>query len=137
VPIQQSGDVEAVLAYCGKLRGAAEVQLAFLYVASPSDPVPGAGQACNPEALIERAEARCRAASVSHQSFILAGELVFSILDAAELLACAAIVMRYPRRRPWHHFFSTHTVRQVARLSRDVPLVIIDANGVVLRSKCA
>jgi hypothetical protein len=135
VPIQESSEIEAALAYLLSLdEGASDIQLAILHVTAPADEISCAAQPCHAEMLLEQAESRCRAKAVAHESYILAGELVFSILDASELLACDAIVMAVPKRRPWHFFFPPKTVREMQRLRGDLPLVLIDANGAVIRS---
>ncbi|MBC7454865.1 MAG: universal stress protein [Massilia sp.] len=133
VPVKRVSDVDAALAYA--LERAA-MHLAFLHVEPVTDALAGADGDGDAEALLGYAERRCRAVALAHESHILAGDLVFSILDAAELLACDAIVMaRVQGRRRWCHFFSANIVRQVARKSRAVPLIVIDANGLVIRSE--
>ena len=133
VPVKRVSDVDAVLAYAV---ARAALHLAFLHVESVTEALAGAACDGYAEALLGYAEKRCRAVALAHESHILAGDLVFSILDAAELLACDAIVMaRVQGRRRWHHFFSANIVRQVARKSRAVPLIVIDANGLVIRSE--
>lgn len=118
LPVKQIGDIEAALAYLlTRDRGAVH---------------PGYA-----ETLLAAVDARCRADAVAHQSYIRAGDLVFSILDAAEQLACDAIWMPCANPRPWYFLFPTKTVRQVQRLRRDMPLVLIDADGIIIRSKSA
>lgn len=137
-PVKRVSDVEAVLAYA-RLRapraGIDTLHLAFLHVEPSARAL--AGPACPgyAEELLGYAERRCRAGALAHESHIRAGELVFSILDAAELLACEAIVMPSVKQRRWHHFFPAKIVRQVERLSRAVPLIVIDADGIVIRNK--
>lgn len=134
VPVKQVGDVEAVLAYLLTLDRGTDVSLAILHVTAPTEAISSADHPGYAEILLEQVESRCRAGCVEHESYILAGDLVFSILDAAELLACDAIVMPVLKTRSWHFFFLTRTVRKMQRLRRDVPLVLINANGVVIRS---
>ena len=132
-PVKEVCDVDAVLAYAG---ARATMHLTFLHVESVNEALAGAVSYGNAEALLGYAERRCRAIALAHESHILAGDLVFSILDAAELLACDAIVMaRVQERRRWRHLFSANIVRQVERKSREVPLIVIDANGLVIRSQ--
>lgn len=136
-PVKQASDVEAVLAYALLRARRSDLHLAFLHVESASAALAGATCPGYAEELLGYAERRCRASALAHESHIRAGELVFSILDAAELLACEAIVMPSLQRRRWHHFFPAKIVRQVERLSRAVPLIVIDADGIVIRSKAS
>lgn len=135
VPVKQIGDVEAVLAYLLTLDRGADVHLAILHVTASSEAISSAAHPGYAEILLEQVESRCRADSIAHESYIRAGDLVFSILDAAELLACDAIVLPVLKTRPWHFFCLTKTVRKMQRLRRDVPLVLINAAGEVIRSK--
>jgi nucleotide-binding universal stress UspA family protein len=136
VPVTQLGDVEAALGYARAFERRTEVHVALLRVTSPfvggDSADPGAA-----DAMLEQAEARCRADAVAHDSHIVTGELVFSILDTAEMLGCDAIVMPSQKRRAWHHFFPANTMRKLRQLCRDVPLVLIDAAGAVVRSQKA
>jgi nucleotide-binding universal stress UspA family protein len=135
VPVKQISDVEAALEYLLTLDHGADVHLAFLHVTSSSGAVSSGTYPGYAEKLLEQAESLCRADAIAYESHILAGDVVFSILDAAELLTCDAIVMPCVKRWRWRHFFSTETVRKVEQLSRDVPLVLIDAAGTVIRNK--
>lgn len=137
VPIKGIGEVEAALAYLLTLEQDAAVDLAILHVTAPTDQISSAADPGYAEILLDKAESRCRGQAVAHASFILAGDLVFSILDAAELLDCDAILMPVLKNRPWHFFFPTKTVRKIQQSQCDVPLVLIDANGAVIRSMCA
>lgn len=132
VPVKHFGDVEAVLAHLVALGRGADVHLAIVHVTPPTETV--ATRLCpgDAETLLEHVESRCRAASVAFESHILAGDIAFSILDAAELLACDAILLPVLKPRPWHLFFLTGTARKLQRLQRDVPLVLIDADGAVI-----
>lgn len=134
VPVKQVGDVEAVLSYLLTLDGGSNVRLALLHVTATTEAIAAAAHPGEAELLLDQVEARCRADLVAHESYILAGDLVFSILDAAEMLACDAIVLPVLNTRPWHFLFLTSTARQMRRLRRDVPLVLINANGTVIRS---
>lgn len=134
VPVKRVGDVEAVLCYLLKLDRSGDVHLALLHVTTSTAAISTPAHPGYAEILLEQVESRFRAESIAHESYILAGDLVFSILDAAELLACDAIVLPVLKMRPWHFFFLTKTARMMQRSQRDVPLVLINADGVVIRS---
>lgn len=131
-PVKRAGDIDAALAYVLAHGGGAALQLTLLHV-TPSVAAPFAAAAAGDAGLLlAAAEARCLAVAVAHESHLLSGELAFSILDAAEMLACEAILLTYPEWRPWHGLFPPPTVRALRRLRRDVPLVIIGADGAVI-----
>lgn len=134
VPVKQLGDVEAALSYLQTLDRGSHVHLALLHVTASTEAIAAAAHPGEAELLLEQVEALCRAEFIAHESHIRAGDLVFSILDAAEMLACDAIVLPVLNTRPWHFFFLTSTARQMRQLRRDVPLVLINANGTVIRS---
>ena len=134
VPVKQAGDVEAVLSYLPTLDRGGAVHLSLLHVTATIEAISSPTYPGYAEILLEQVESRCRADSISYDSHILAGDPVFSILDAAELLACDAIVLPILKSRPWHYFFLTKTVREMQRLQRDVPLLLISADGTVIRS---
>ena len=137
VPVKQLGDVEAALAYVTRSYGAAPVRLLLLHVKSPPSAlalldVPAQHAMAAEEgaagALLARAGRQCEARALQHSSFILSGDVAFSILDAAESLDCDEIVMT--RRGDWmRRLFSSETVRKVERMRRHVPLVLVDAAG--------
>ncbi len=137
VPVKQLSDVDAALAYVGRLYGAAVVRLFLLHVKPPPSALAlldtPAQQAMAAEegaasVLLAQAGRQCEARALQHHSFILSGDVAFSILDAAESLDCDEIVM--PRRSDWiRRIFSSETVRKVERMRRHVPLVLVDAAG--------
>lgn len=137
VPVMQAGDVEAVLSYLPTLDGGGDVHLSLLHVTSTTDAISAPARPGFAEVLLEQVESRCRADSITFDSHIVAGDPVFSILDAAELLACDAILLPVLKSRPWHYFFLTKTARDMQRLQRDVPLLLISADGAVIRSIAA
>ena len=70
---------------------------------------------------------------IEHRTLILSGEVVFSILDAAEQLNCHEIVLPEVHSTPWLRLFSSNIVRQLARARNGVPLVLADPNGIARR----
>ena len=138
VPVKRLSDLDAVLAYVRNAAGRTLVRLFLLHVTPPARPdnlldlaardamAAGERSACS---LLAQAAKHCEAHALQQSSYILSGDVAFSILDAAELLGCDEIVMA--RRTDWlRRFFSSQTVRKMGRLNRHVPLVLVDSDGI-------
>ncbi|MGK5079404.1 universal stress protein [Janthinobacterium sp. HLX7-2] len=70
--------------------------------------------------------------SRSHIAFsthIFAGELLFTILDMAELLGCHEIVLPALRHSPWQRRFSGTLARKLARATRCATVLLADTDG--------
>ncbi len=70
--------------------------------------------------------------SRSHLAFsthIFAGELLFTILDTAELLGCHEIVLPAMRHAPWQHRFAGALARKLARATRSATVLLADTDG--------
>lgn len=134
VPVKRVDDVEAVLSHLLALDRCGDVHFTILHVIATSEAMSTPAYPGYAEVLVEQVESRCRADSIAHESYILAGDPVFSILDAAEFLACDAIVLPVLKTRPWHCFFLKKIARKMQRLRRDVPLVFVTGDGAVIRS---
>lgn len=133
IPVAQEEDLEAALAFILPSGRRTNIKLAIIHVTATTDPASAPAPPGYAETLLDHAEFRCRASDIAYETHLLSGDLVFSILDAAELLACDVIVMPLLQNRPWHVFFPTKTVREIERLRRDIPLVLIDAHGAIIR----
>lgn len=131
VPVKRVGDVVAVLSYLATLDNH-PVNLAIVHVTAPTTAISAPALPGDAERLLDQVEAYCRADAVAHESFIVDGDPAFSILDAAELLACDAIVLPVVTTRPWHYFLLNNMARRILRLQRDVPVVFINADGIVI-----
>lgn len=131
VPVKRVGDVAAVLSYLATL-DSGPVNLAIVHVTAPTTAISAPATPGDAERLLEQVETSCDADAVAHESYIVDGDPVFSILDAAELLACDAIILPVVTTRPWHYFFLNNMARQISRLERDVPVVFINADGAVI-----
>jgi|GEM_PF-1736968 len=66
---------------------------------------------------------------VEHSTFIFSGEVLFSILDAAELLDCQEIVLPAAKPGQWR-LFSADLARRIARCNRGATVVLAAPNGV-------
>jgi nucleotide-binding universal stress UspA family protein len=85
-------------------------------------------QAARAQSFIEDASEQLESAGIPWRGVYRQGELVFSILDAAEELDCDEIVM------PTHgsclsNLFSRPTTAEVRRQQRHVPVVMVDSRG--------
>lgn len=131
-PLKRVGDGGAAVAYVAGLRDR-HACVAFLHVERSFQPEDRA--AADPAAaVIGHAETLGAGSGLRHESYILAGNTAFAILDTAEMLGCEAIVMRASSKPGWRRVFSSSLVDEVAGMVRDVPLVQVDEHGVFVRS---
>ena len=133
VPIHRMCDLEAALQHVSLLARPCEVRIVVLHVLAFPNKRSAPVQPHSAEELMEQAESLLRASRIDYETHIVAGELAFSIFDAAEQLACKLIVMPLLNNRPWHSFFPTSTVRDMLRTQRDVPVVFVDALGQAIK----
>ena len=124
LPVKRLADVEATLAYLCTLAARARLHVVLLHV-SPS------GSEGDHEAreLLAYAAVRFDAHGIVHIGYIAVGDVVFTILDTAEQMACHLIVMPGRPTRRWPDLFSTDMRSKVARHCRDVPLIVVERNG--------
>lgn len=81
--------------------------------------------------FIGEATAPLMTANIPCRGIFRQGELVFSILDCAEESGCHEIVM--PRSMEGlSSCFSRNIVRAVKRGQRDIPVVVVDGDGIVV-----
>lgn len=81
--------------------------------------------------FIGEATALLMTANISCRGIFSQGELVFSILDSAEQSGCHEIVM--PRSiAGLSSCFSRNIVRAVKRGRRDIPVVVVNVEGIVV-----
>lgn len=141
VPVKRLSDLEVALTYVAQLPGDPPVRVFLLHV-TPAAPCGKlldaqaqqsmAAEECGASALLAQAARHCDAHALQHSSYILSGDVAFSILDAAELLGCDGIVMA--RRTDWlRRIFSSETMRKVERLRRHVPLLLVDPGRMALK----
>jgi K+-sensing histidine kinase KdpD len=81
------------------------------------------------EALLKEAALFLNESHLSHRTYIISGDVVFSILDAAELLNCDQIILSAMKRRSWLRPFSSDIVGKIAHAARSVSVVTVDSNG--------
>ncbi|MDN2677698.1 universal stress protein [Janthinobacterium sp. SUN033] len=66
---------------------------------------------------------------LAFNTHIFAGELLFTILDTAELLGCHEIVLPALRHSPWQRRFSGALARKLARATRSATVLLADTDG--------
>lgn len=79
--------------------------------------------------FFEAASAPLEAAGVAYCCLVIEGDVVFSILDAAEQHGCDEIAMPLPKPR-WWSFLSREIVPLVVLSRRHIPVVMVDSDGV-------
>lgn len=79
--------------------------------------------------FIDEAAAPLMTANIPCRGVFRQGELVFSILDSAEQSGCDEIVMPRPMAG-LSSCFSRNIVRAVKRGQRDIPVVVVDGDGI-------
>lgn len=81
------------------------------------------------QTFIDEATGLLTAANIPCRGFFRQGELVFSILDVAEEADCDEIVMPLPGKS-FSSIFSRDIVATVRHRQRDVPVVVINREGI-------
>jgi len=83
------------------------------------------------QVFLDEAARPLRAAGIASRAVFVEGDVVPSILDQAEQLACAEIVLPVPAAR-WRKLLSTDVVREVIARSARLPslsVVTVDEDG--------
>lgn len=123
LPVKRLADVDATLAYLCTLAARARLHVVLLHVSA------GEGDGADARELLAYAAVCYDERGIVHIGYIAVGEVVFTILDTAEQMACHLIVMPGRATRRWPELFSSDTRSKVARHSRDVPLIVVERNG--------
>ncbi len=85
-------------------------------------------QADSAQAFIDEATGPLATAGIPFRGLFRQGELVFSILDAAEETECDEIIMPRPGKGI-SSIFSRDIVASVKRQERDIPVVTVNCDG--------
>ena len=126
LPIKQARDIVHGARYAKRLlEWGIPVKVNLLHVTASHGDAPGPV-----EELLREAALYLNRSQLEHRSLILSGDVVFSILDAAEQLNCHEIVLPAAQGTPWLRLFSSNVVRQLSRAHRGVPVVLADPNGI-------
>lgn len=91
-------------------------------------------QAERAQALIAEASAALNAENIPCRGCFKQGDVVFSILDTAEELACDEIVLPRPRSGFWG-LFSRDIVTSIVRGQRDCQIVLVDQDGAAIAAR--
>jgi len=139
VPLTADDDSRWGVAYALRLHaGGAEVEVCFLNVGekvtrwellrSRTQAEIAAFQADRADAFIEEAARPLVAEGIAYRGLFRHGEIVFTILDAADELQCDEIVMPQPQGGVLD-CLSRRLVAEVKRRQRRIPVVTVDAEG--------
>jgi hypothetical protein len=66
---------------------------------------------------------------IAFSTHIFSGELLFTILDTAELLGCHEIVLPAMRHAPWQRRFAGVLARKLTRATRSATVLLADTDG--------
>ena len=80
--------------------------------------------------MMHEAELYLSRSHIAFHTHIFAGELLFTILDTAELLGCHEIVLPAPRHSAWPRHFSGGLAGKLARGSRGTTILLANDEGV-------
>lgn len=81
------------------------------------------------QAFIEEARLPLVTDRIPCRGLFRPGDVVFSILDVAEELACNEIAMPLPPTG-LSSYFSRHIVNEVKGQQRDIPIIVVNRNGI-------
>ena len=141
VPIRRSTDVIAGARYAKKMMEYGKrIKIILLHVTKPRQEETSLHSLSNTidrieeqqaEALLKEAALYLNECRISHRTYLICGDVVFSILDAAELLNSDAIVLPAAKRRSWLRPFSSDIVGKITHAARSIPVVLVDSDGLV------
>lgn len=83
------------------------------------------------EAMLKEAALHLNQCHIPHRTYIISGDIVFSILDAAEMLGCHGIVLPASQHRLWLRPFSGGLIGKITQSAREVPVITVDSNGML------
>lgn len=147
VPVNANDDASWGLHYAARRKRAGRrVEVILLHVSDPAVPWQllrfrtqrqiEQWHSDRSDAIFAAAGQRLAQAGIDYCGVRRHGDLVFSILDAAEELACRRIVM--PLENPaWMRWLSRDIVHRVRMAARDVPVIMVNRNGLPTRASGA
>lgn len=131
LPVKHARDIVCGARYAKQLlESGIPVKVNLLHVTRSSHPSSSDPAHTEAEELLREAALYLSRSHLEQRSLILSGDVVFAILDTAELLNCHEIVLPEARSTPWLRLFSNNIARQIAHAKRSVTLVLADRNGV-------
>lgn len=141
VPIGRNGRSAGSIQYAiGRSRLGERVEACLLHVEEPVAQWELPETAVRPEAVLRKqvehvlsqATRPLAEYGIPYAAYLRSGDVVFSILDAAEELECQQIVVPLPRSG-WRRLFSHDVVVALYARQRDIPVVAVADDGTPLR----
>lgn len=140
LPVKHASDIIYGARYAKRLQEwGIKVGVRLLHVTpaplQPADGVPqqsaGDGDTLDPatQQMMHEAGLYLSRSHIAFSTHIFAGELLFTILDTAELLGCHEIVLPALRHSPWQRRFSGTLARKLARATRCATVLLADTDG--------
>ena len=140
LPVKHASDIIYGARYAKRLQEwGIKVAVRLLHVTpaplQPADGVPqqsaGDGDTLDPatQQMMHEAGLYLSRSHIAFSTHIFAGELLFTILDTAELLGCHEIVLPALKHSPWQRRFSGTLARKLARATRCATVLLADTDG--------
>ncbi|WP_402719355.1 universal stress protein [Janthinobacterium rivuli] len=140
LPVKRASDIIYGARYARRLQEwGIQVSIRLLHVtpapARQADDLPrhiaGACHALDPatQQMLHEAGLYLSRSQLAFSTHIFAGELLFTILDTAELLGCHEIVLPALRHSPWQRRFAGALARKLARATRSATVLLADSDG--------
>lgn len=89
----------------------------------------GVSQSRQAQSCIDAVIRRLAGENVPCRGVFRQGDVVFSILDAAEEFECDEIVMPRPRRKGWGGLWGRPLVLDMLERRRGIPVILVDSSG--------
>jgi K+-sensing histidine kinase KdpD len=144
VPIRRATDVIFGARYANMLKkNGKQVKVSLLHVNRPrrDESSPHSFSAnvnvleeAQAEALLKEAALFLNEHDIAHRTYIMSGDVVFSILDAAELLNCQEIILPSAKRRSWLRPFSSGIIGKIVQSKRGMAVHLVDQDGKITHS---
>lgn len=140
LPVKRASDIVYGARYARRLQEwGIQVSVSLLHVTPPpprrTDGLPrhspGACHALDPatQQMMHEAGLYLSRSRLAFSTHLVAGELLFTILDTAELLGCHEIVLPALRHAPWQRRFAGALARKLARATRSATVLLADTDG--------
>lgn len=131
MPIKRVADVIYGARYAKRLLDwGIEVKIHLLHVTQAgTSPVSAPEHDTPAAALLREAALYLSRSQLDYRTFIFSGDVVFSILDAAELLNCQEIVLPAVKTGAWPRLFSGDIAGRITRSKRGATVVLAEPDG--------
>jgi K+-sensing histidine kinase KdpD len=81
------------------------------------------------EAVLREAALHLNEYRIAHRTYIVCGDVMFAILDSAELLNCNQIILPTAKSHSWLKPFSRDIAGSILHSARNVPVILVDRDG--------